>query len=536
MSEFPILQPDVKLLGRNKILKRLRNHLLKPTPANVSLVGPRYSGKTVILKALAEDMHETTDSNCIVVYWDLSEQIPQTDEEFIQLLGKQIAGSISELDSAWSSLLEDKEIKVEGFKTAFKDFKEREIRILVIVDDFHLLLRESELTRNLWDQLRHLFHLDKYNTAIITGSRHKLKEIIRDSDSAGSPFWNIFDVERLPQMDEVDLEAFVGKLPQYTFESGSLKEIMNWTGGCPLLIAWLLNRLPESTGKISVSNQTINELANNVDENCINYLDAIWEDIPSSLKNLYRHLVESGASTDSGISKKDKIALVNLGLATRRGSSIEANCRLIENHISGDQEFGALECLFNSLESYSNNIRGVLERRLSHIIPFDDTLFYMVQRAVEEIPGHPDLCLASLTQIENHALKIIWTWESDESGEIPESVKQAWTDPEKGGSPHNLIKDMMEKDTWKIPHDRSKQLLLLRLLTGCSAQYDKPLGKKVTKDAFVLLSAIHEFRNRSEHDSGQKIPLGVAVSGLMLCIELLDCLSTGFSTISETDM
>ncbi|HAH46423.1 MAG TPA: hypothetical protein DCM07_16520 [Planctomycetaceae bacterium] len=51
-----------------------------------------------------------------------------------------------------------------------------------------------------------------------------------------------------------------------------------------------------------------------------------------------------------------------------------------------------------------------------------------------------------------------------------------------------------------------------------------PKSKSVSKDTYVLLNAIHQFRNRSEHAEGQSIHEGVAVSALLLCIELLSCL------------
>lgn len=52
----------------------------------------------------------------------------------------------------------------------------------------------------------------------------------------------------------------------------------------------------------------------------------------------------------------------------------------------------------------------------------------------------------------------------------------------------------------------------------------EPKSKSVSKDTYVLLNAIHQFRNRSEHAEGQLIHAGVAVSALLLCIELLSCL------------
>ena len=82
---------------------------------------------------------------------------------------------------------------------------------------------------------------------------------------------------------------------------------------------------------------------------------------------------------------------------------------------------------------------------------------------------------------------------------------------------------MIKTDDWSLPQDRYKQLAILQRLTGSKIGFD-PKSKHVSKDTYVLLNAIHLFRNRREHADGQSIHEGVAVSALLLCIELLSCL------------
>ncbi len=96
-----------------------------------------------------------------------------------------------------------------------------------------------------------------------------------------------------------------------------------------------------------------------------------------------------------------------------------------------------------------------------------------------------------------------------------------------GGVPNprdcdNIIKQMMEKDDWSVPKERYKQLALLQRLTGCAINFNSR-ARSVSKDTFVILNAIHRFRNRTEHADGQSIHLGVAIAALLLCIELLSC-------------
>ena len=50
---FPILGADTPtMIGRSKIMQRIISDLTKPTPSHLSVVGPRYSGKSVLLKEL----------------------------------------------------------------------------------------------------------------------------------------------------------------------------------------------------------------------------------------------------------------------------------------------------------------------------------------------------------------------------------------------------------------------------------------------------------------------------------------------------
>ncbi len=55
------------------------------------------------------------------------------------------------------------------------------------------------------------------------------------------------------------------------------------------------------------------------------------------------------------------------------------------------------------------------------------------------------------------------------------------------------------------------------------------LGERGTGN-YVLPNAVLSIRNRTEHTDGQQIPVGVATSMLLLCIELLSCRSGEFSS------
>ena len=196
----------------------------------------------------------------------------------------------------------------------------------------------------------------------------------------------------------------------------------------------------------------------------------------------------------------------------------------MQTHIGGtNPEFGALGRMFGSWNSYIGNIRGILERRLAQIPRFDETLFHMVGRAVEDVPDHPDTSLNSLTHIEDRALDLVWTRELGADRRLGTDVISYWTESPRDRN--KFVAEMIRTEQWEIPGERGPQLTLLQLLNGSHQDFSRIMARHVTKDTYVLLNAIHSFRNRSQHGSGQPIHLGVAVSALMLCIELLACLA-----------
>ena len=508
------------MLGRKELFEQLCNELTKPTPAHLSLVGPRYRGKSVILHAVVAAMRQRPDAYHRVIYWDLGHGTPQSDEAFITALRAHIAKAIKDSHTSWAEYLEDSESGYSELHEVVGNLMNSGERILLVWDGFDRPLREGRLTRNLWDNLLELCRMQSFR--IVTASRRKLQELNRDENSRTSDFWEVFTVKPIECLNPEDLETFTAKLPEHTFQPGAIKELMNWTGGLPALVTWLLGRIAEKVPPGVVSNQHVNEAAI-PDDPCCGIMDNIWQDCPAPAADLYRHLVESGSQRISDVSRPEKAALLDLGLARQDGPMLVHACRLMEKHVgAADPEFGALARLFGNWEGYAENIRGILERRISHIDRFDEALFHMVERAIEDIPAHPDTCLNSLTHIEDLALDLVWKRELGGDRTLPAGVLSYWTQSPRDR--HRLVAEMMKTDNWEVPGDRGPQLALLQLFTGSHQDFTQPKARFTSKDTYVLLIAIHSFRNRSQHGSGQTIHLGVAVSAIMLCVELLACL------------
>jgi hypothetical protein len=97
---------------------------------------------------------------------------------------------------------------------------------------------------------------------------------------------------------------------------------------------------------------------------------------------------------------------------------------MIQEHIQGATKpnTGSMARLFGSWDDYLVNIRSLLDRRLAHISRFDDRLYRLVERAIDDIPDYPDDCLNNLTGIRDCALKLIWQREFGSERRIPQDV------------------------------------------------------------------------------------------------------------------
>jgi hypothetical protein len=531
MTPFPLFADRVPRLGRDRIFKHMVDDLIKPTPQSLSLVGPRYSGKTVILNALADDA-QTCEAYSCIVFWDLGHQIPRSDEEFISQMIKKVAVAIHGSRPDIHAHLTKERAGYAELYESFELLAAESQRVLMLWDGVDQTISTGLLTRNLWDNLLALGRMD--SLVLVTSSRRKLQELLRDPQSFTSDFWLLFTPIRLDSMNEDDLAAFASAMKQHTFQPGALKELLNWTGGIPPLVASTLNQLSIMIPSGEVSNDHINAAALEMDEYCTGYLDTIWNDFPAPVTDLYRHMIQAKVEDFANVAKPERTTLIENGMATHDGGKLKVRCRMLERHIEGGtSEFGAMARLFGEWEGYSKNIRGILERRLAQIPRFDDRLFRMVEQGVENIPSYPDDCLNNLNHIEERALDLIWTHETDQEKCFTSQIISYWSETTLRAQKERknwIIVEILQADedgrenAWSVPTDRSKQLSLLQLLTGSNQTYSQPMAKSVSKDTYSLLNAIHSFRNRSIHASGQAIHLGVAVSAVMLCVELLACL------------
>ncbi|RJQ65150.1 MAG: hypothetical protein C4519_28875 [Desulfobacteraceae bacterium] len=521
--KFPILGADIpRLLGRESIMARIWSGLTKTTPSNLSLVGPRYVGKTVIMKALAQRAMDGGSPYAFVLPWHLGHVAPISDDDFIAQLCERLRDCLAASGkdtSDYRGYLEN--CSFAELREVTESMEAEGLAILMLWDGFDKPLGQGKLSVHLWDQMRTIFSGRRHK--IVTATRKPLRELIRDAIT--SPFWNIFDMNpmRIQAFDHKDCDAIFGELPEYDFQAGAKTELHNWTSGFPPLFLGVLNQIIWDIPGGLVSNEAVNQAAGKAFGVLSDIIEDLWQDCPAGAKDLYSHLLDRGEISSPEAGRPEMACLLEKGFAESSGPKLTPACRMLQHHLQGQgQNTGSMGRLFGTWDDYKANIRGLLERRLALIPRFDDRLYRLVERAVADIPDYPDDCLNNLTGIRDCALQLIWQREFGPERCIPRELVAYWT--MKTRSQHRLVKRMMDSDCWDIPIDPLDQIRLLSLLTGSYKDFASK-AKAVSKDAYVLVDAIHNFRNRVQHPDGQPLHVGVAVAALMACLELLGCLA-----------
>lgn len=515
---FPILGPTVApCIGRVKALDRMVRDLIKPTPSHLSVIGPRYAGKTVLLHALKNHIQNVDSHYNEVVLWDLGHQIPDTQESFINLFSSQLGDALKSINPDYSGHLKSlTEGRYSDLKEVVEAMDEENLRVLMIWDGFDKALSSPQLTRNLWDQMRELATLSSLR--LITATRRPLRELIRSEDSASSDFWNLFDPTpvRVGVFDDEDREA-IYKASGISFFPEARKELENYTSGYPVLFLSLINEIVHMHPEQGADNDTVNRAVQFAIQKVQGYLSYLWDDCSQEAKDARCHLCKTESLERSRTSPETRIELNERGFIKESKDTLKKACRMLDFYLENSGvDTGGLERLFGSEDDYLKNIRGLLELRLKQCDYLDERLVTLLKHSIEDIPNNPDVCLVYMRQIVDRSLDLIWDAELGGNRDIPSEWFQDWnSNGEKGAESY-----------WKgtFPSvKRGHQIRLLQLLTGT----DKtgPKAKYVSKNTYALANAAQGFGDFGQHIEATDVPVGVAVAAVTVCLELAACLA-----------
>ncbi len=525
MSEpvFPTSGDGIhSMLARAELIDVVWSALTKATPSNLSVIGPRWIGKTVLLKAIADRALEDTESPySLVVHWHLGHVCPTTDAEFISGLCGQLHDVMQNHQNDYSAYQES--LKKESFShlKLITDFlSDDDEPVLMLWDGLDKPLGQERLSVHLWDQMRSIIDGKKHR--IVTATRAPLDVLIRNEQASTSEFWNIFDEVYVKPFNEADRDELI-QLARLQLTNGAKTELANWTGGHPRLLLELMNRLVAGNYGAPVDNNQVVETATGMVRDVRSWLQSIWSECPQEGQEAYQALIQSGEATVQEIGSQAAELLRDRGLAMVHRNKAKPFCHLLREYLSrtsGDS--GSLARLFKVPEDFRSNIGDVLRIRLEQIQNVDNDLQRWISQSILGMPDHPGDCLTNLTGIRDRALDLVMKHEFGPNLDVPRDLIEYWKDQNQ--HQNKVVSDLSGQKTPRVPNNRALQVGLLQLLTGGANNLDSR-AKSVSKDTYAMISALHDLRNRNEHADGLPVSESVAMATIMTCLALLDCLA-----------
>ena len=520
---YQVLGPSVPpKLGRAALMDQIHQHLRKPSPDHVSVVGPAHYGKSVLLHHAAATYRDGIKPYVTAAYVDLRRGVPASDREFMRRFAEEIKAALQVVRPDLAEYFEiegDPEHEVLGIVFDQLEGEGDGERLLVVLDGFDYALAGTGLTRNLWDQLRAL--AQRTSLRLVTGSRRPLRELCRTEESRTSDFWEIFydTPVRVAALDDRDLEAFLQPLRDAgcELEESARKEIANWTGRVPLLVCALLQRLWDEHRGQRLSKSEVDLAAAEVLGRRRQLLDALWDDCDSELRADLGALT-AGEIPLTELSQPRRQALEERGLGQQSRNRLRSSCRLMQRYAQ-DQAPAIVDLtrLLGTAAGFETNVQMLLKLRLDQVSQgsVDSDLCNYVRLAIRDLAPSPEDALVWIRKVANRALHLIWDAELPPDRRLPD----AWLDEWKHAGVERL-----PEERGKIPHDSpSQECRILRLITGSERAQRQSMY--VTRTTNLLVNHLHSVGNFGQHLSGVQVTIGFAAAVVLSAISLVECLT-----------
>jgi hypothetical protein len=488
-------------------------HLEKPTPDHVSVVGPRYVGKTVLLNEVAAYFASGHNPFDACAYWDMRHGAPDSDAEFYRSFARQLVEPVKRINpDAGEVLAETDGGTFETLRLVFETLNEEQKKILVILDGLDGVLLAGALTRNLWDSLRSLAEFSSLR--FVTGSRRRLRELCSSPESKTSDFWNLFapnpvSLEVLKDDDWNDLLVPFEER-KLSFLPGARTELANWSGGVPVLVSLLCRRLWEEMKEgETVTNEKVNTVAQSLLSDIVDYLHELWNDCTEEERGDLAELAQGRELRVNDLPQQRLRMLTQRGFIKEKGEVLVCSCRFMESYA---KEHGArsteLRRLFGDRKSFDANIKGLLELCFGRLNAADETMHDYVRLAIQSL-DKPHLVVSQMRGLANRALDLVWEKELP-SKVIPEEWTRQWQHDGETNPPAG-----------NVPLRRGQQCKLLQLMV------DRRKGgsSRISRSTYLLIDHLQSVGDFGQHQDGEPVPSGFCVAVCLAAIELCEQLA-----------
>ena len=537
-NPYQVLGPSVpRMLGRERLLRRIDGHLSKTSPDHVSVVGPAHYGKSVLLRHVADTYGESSEHYLATVHVGLRHAGITSDGDFKRRLAEDLRTALRPHRREVAENLDPEENGIhELLDLVFDELAAESARVLVVFDGFDHVLARADLTRTLWDQLRIL--AQKPSLRLVAGSRLRLREVCRTEESRTSDFWEIFNPTpvRVGALDGDDVRAFIQPFLDNgcTIDQSARKEVADSTGNVPLLVTALLRRLWDSVAHgTRISKPDIDRAAEALLREEPDVFGALWDDCDIELRADLAILADADIPR-ADLSDRRLRAIQDRGFGSVTAKRLHSSCKLMQRYARNQAPAIAdLKRLLGSAAGFETHIRSVLEMRLQQVaVPQTDThLLDFVTRAVSDLHGRTapgaepqsastsgcELAINSVRGIASRALTLIWKAELPPDRTLPSD----WIDEWKHAG------ERFRDDRGKLPRGYGPQCSILRLATGTDRVQRK--SRYVTRTTYLLIDHLQSVGDFGQHRGDfpeAQVTVGFAAAVVLTAIALVESLTT----------
>ena len=516
-NPFQVLGSRVpRLIGREREWNRLlslveRNHL--------SVVGPKYIGKSVLLLSLADHFIPGTGAFRTSVFWNLRHGTPDNDGEFFNQFALRLAAPIRSVNHEYAAELEKAhEDSFKKIKMVFELLAEEHLVVLVCLDGCDNLLLGSGVTRNLWDNLRALAEMDSLR--FVTSSRRRLRDLCHSPDSKTSDFWNIFgNPFDLSALTETDISAFIEPFVTagVSIGAGGPKELLNWSGGIPVLVAAHCHALwgPASETK-ELSKELVDKCGQDLHSAEQDAISEIWEDCSEEQRALVSRVSRRQLAEGESPSPALVASLVQRGFIRTEGRRLSIASRALGNFVAqgAGERSNILAALFGTHEGFATNAKGLLQLRFASLQPGDHDLFTYLRNAIENLDD-PKVLIRMIRALVERSFEMIWE-RTIPDRKIPAAWSAEWKEPDRDG---NYVKNPPEG---AVPGRLGRQCQLLGLMTDAR----RTRRTSVRRSTYVLIDGLQTVGDFGQHPEGEVVAHGFGMSVCLSALQVVEQLTT----------
>ena len=310
----------------NQILARLESTPVKGTSRNFVVIAPRGMGKTHLLLLVYHEIGSKAELKKKYVPLRFAEEEYSIDSlaffflRLLEELARECPAEQGEIEEFRRSLdsLDNKELVKQADRFLQELLSKHEMKIVLCVDNLDQIFKAISSERTGLSQLRSILQSKDY--LLLVGAAPSFFGQLKNHDK---PFYNFFEVVRLPPLSDEGVEELMKKLAEmagnqefirdFDKHRPKIRAVVRFTGGAPRLVRMLSHVIlySEIRGVVDYLQKLLDELTP--------YYQARMSKLPPQQQKIVDTMASmEGPSTPTEIAKAARMPRPNVNAQMKR--------------------------------------------------------------------------------------------------------------------------------------------------------------------------------------------------------------------------